>query len=101
MEGTPVNLLPLLLAKAGAASLTTKVLVAGAVSAVAIGTAGATGVVPVDALLTGSSSSVTEDGSAEPTEMEAAEPTDGPDDSLTDDQAGDDDGTADQGSGDR
>ena len=54
-----LNLLPLLLAKAGAATITTKVVVAGAVSAAALGTAGATGVVPVAELLPSDSSSVT------------------------------------------
>ena len=41
-----MNVLATLLAKTGAATLTTKVLVAAAVSAAAVGTAGATGVVP-------------------------------------------------------
>ena len=54
-----LNLLPLLLAKAGAATITTKVVVAGAVSAAALGTAGVTGVGPVAELLPNDSSSVT------------------------------------------
>lgn len=54
-----LNLLPLLLAKAGAATITTKVVVAGVVSAAALGTAGATGVVPVAELLPSDGSSVT------------------------------------------
>jgi ElaB/YqjD/DUF883 family membrane-anchored ribosome-binding protein len=54
-----LNLLPLLLAKAGAATITTKVVVAGAVSVAALGTAGATGVVPVEELLPGEATSVT------------------------------------------
>jgi hypothetical protein len=48
-----LNLIPVLLAKAGAATLTTKVVVAGAVSAATLGTAGATGVIPVEELLPG------------------------------------------------
>ena len=53
-----LNLLPLLLAKAGAATITTKVVVAGAVSAAALGTAGATGALPVEELLPTESTSV-------------------------------------------
>lgn len=78
-----LNLLPLLLAKAGAATLTTKVVVAGAVSAATIGTAGATGVVPVEALLPGDTATVVvEDDTTgdipveEPTEGEVSDEVD-------------------------
>ena len=59
-EGTTMlNLFPLLLAKAGATAITTKVVVAGAVSVAALGGAGAAGVGPVADLLPSDASSVT------------------------------------------
>lgn len=92
-----MEFLALLLAKAGAATLTTKVVVAGAVSAVTIGTAGATGVVPVAALLPDDSSTVVveEDRSAivpaettDPADdVDADVPVEGPEDPALEDPA--------------
>lgn len=53
-----MNLLALLIAKTGAATVTTKIVVVGAVSVAAVGTAGATGAVPVAELLPGDDSAV-------------------------------------------
>ena len=91
-----MNLLPLLLAKCGAATLTTKVLVAGAVSAAALGTAGATGGLPVPGLVPADDSTVTiqddRSGANSFSDLDAE---------LVDDDgtldSGDDDGTPDYG----
>ena len=95
-----MNLLALLLAKAGAATVTAKVAVAGAVSVAAIGTAGATGVVPVEALLPGDTSvTVQEDAdpgapveeiTPAPDEIEAPEEDDAPEDEAPKDEAPED-----------
>ena len=93
-----MNLLALLLAKAGAATATAKVAVAGAVSVAAIGTAGATGVVPVEALLPGTTSvTVQEDAdpgapveeiTPAPDEIEAPEEDETPEEEAPEEDAG-------------
>jgi hypothetical protein len=103
-----VNLLVLLLAKTGAATLTTKVVVVGAVSAAALGTAGVTGVVPVEALLPGDSTAVVveEDSAAdEPAEeittdtgdADAVEVSDPATEDVVEEDATEDDATPEDG----
>lgn len=73
-----MNPITLLLGKLGGAALTTKVAVVGAVSAAAIGTAGATGALPVGDLLPTSDAVVSPvDGSAPNADLAVTGPTDG------------------------